>query len=197
MKSIATTIAVLMAAHSIASTQSAPKLPKDAETLRTSYLDARQRALQPLDQKYLTELEKLLAAHTKAGHLDDAISIRAEIATIVPTSEDPRLPKSDAGGKRALEKDIAGSKWQFFDSVGTGSEATRGLVSFNHDGSCKPDWGSAARWEVTKAGILKFMFGSRWECEMHQIDANTFEGLGVGEASKDAGGGKVRLTRMQ
>ena len=100
MKSIATTIAVLIAAHSLASAQSAPSLPKDAETLRKSYLEAKQRATQPLDQKYKADLEKLLAAHTKAGHLDDALSIRAQLDILgsATVTADPDLQTNQVVG---------------------------------------------------------------------------------------------------
>jgi hypothetical protein len=80
-------IAIMISASSALVAETTPSLPKDADALRKSYQDARQRALQPLDVKYKTELEKLLAAHTKAGRLDEAIAIRAELARIgVPTS---------------------------------------------------------------------------------------------------------------
>lgn len=75
-------IAIMIGASSALVAQTTPSLPKDAESLRKSYQDARQRALQPLDAKYKTELEKLLAAHTKAGHLDDAVAIRTELDSL-------------------------------------------------------------------------------------------------------------------
>ena len=50
-------------------------------------MDARQRALQPLELKYKTELEKLLTAHTKAGHLNDALAIQAELDALAPPNQ--------------------------------------------------------------------------------------------------------------
>ena len=72
---------VILAASviSFAFGQSAPVLPQDAVALQKSYLDARQRALDPVERKYRTELEKLMAAHTKAGRIDAALAIRREI----------------------------------------------------------------------------------------------------------------------
>jgi len=74
----------LIAVHPRVSAQSAAVLPKDAEALKKSFMDARQRALQPLELKYKTELEKLLTAHTKAGHLNDALAIQAELDALAP-----------------------------------------------------------------------------------------------------------------
>jgi len=64
--------------------QTPVKLPKDAQALQTAYHEARQQALLPVERKYREELEKLLAAHTKAGRIDEALAIRTELALLTP-----------------------------------------------------------------------------------------------------------------
>ncbi len=133
--------------------QMVPPLPKDADTLRKAYQDARQRALQPLDLKYKTELEKLLAAHTKAGHLDDALAIRAELDSLSPTAQ-PDAPASDpqkfpSAKAERIHTELVGSMW----STTNWNDATitlmpDGKVSFTKGGH-------ELYWSISKAGELE------------------------------------------
>ena len=85
LRNIIASVLFVFAASAL-NAQTATALPKDAGTLR-KYQEARQRALQPLELKYRTELEKLLATRTKAGHLDDAIAIRKELDSLTQSSK--------------------------------------------------------------------------------------------------------------
>ncbi|MBL9116003.1 MAG: hypothetical protein JNJ83_13435 [Verrucomicrobiaceae bacterium] len=93
-----------------------PPLPSDAQSLRKAYDEARQRALQPLEQKYRDELEKLLAAHTKAGRLDDAIAIRAELSSLSAPTASNQQPKqtepATAKPSAPVAATLHGTRWK-------------------------------------------------------------------------------------
>lgn len=137
--------AIMISASSALVAQTAPPLPKDAESLRKAYHDARQRALQPLDVKYKAELEKLLAAHTKAGHLDDALAIRTELDSL--TANDPTSAVEKPNNRAArLKAELNGTIWTVFRD---GKTIT---VTFDPEGALKqdpsPNAGFPAAWTV-------------------------------------------------
>lgn len=145
--------AIMISASSALVAQTTPSLPKDAEALRKSYQDARQRVLQPLDVKYKTELEKLLAAHTKAGQLDDAIAIRAELARIDAATVGGAASDSatDQPSVETADGDLlrGGHRYRFINTYVTWSDA---------DEQCKKlgghlvSIGSKSEWDA----LLKF-----------------------------------------
>lgn len=54
-------------------------VPVEFDRLRSSYEGARERAIRPVDEKYLAELSKLQASYTKAAKLEDAVVVANEI----------------------------------------------------------------------------------------------------------------------
>lgn len=110
---IRNTLLTLLCLSGIATAQES--MPEDAARLKRGWQDARARAVEPLDAKYLQELEKLLQAHTKAGRLDAALAIRTELASIQSataaandvsgSSSEPSMTASD------IEKQFVGKKW--------------------------------------------------------------------------------------
>jgi Lectin C-type domain len=160
---------VLMISASLAlNAQTVPGLPKDAESLRKSYQEARQRALQPLDVKYKTELEKLLATHTKAGHLDDAIAIRAELAGIgsvtaggtasAPTAE-PSVETADGDLLRG------GHRYRFIHTLATWPEADEHCKKL---GGHLVSVGSKSEWDALLKYSAKNNQGTNWWIGLHR-----------------------------
>jgi hypothetical protein len=56
---------------------------EDLTRLRTDWQDARTRALDPIDRKYITALEALKTRLTKAGKLDEAVQVEAELKKVL------------------------------------------------------------------------------------------------------------------
>ncbi len=55
------------------------KNPAELVKLRESWQAARKRALEPVDRKYETALKKMLSDFSRAGDLDSALAVRAEL----------------------------------------------------------------------------------------------------------------------
>jgi len=88
------TILLLALAFSL---QSLPLLsqtvaPAEFDRLRTSYEGARERAVRPIDEKYLTELSKLQDSYTKAAKLEDAVLVANEIKRMKERLGTPAVP---------------------------------------------------------------------------------------------------------
>jgi hypothetical protein len=90
-------------------------MPEDAARLKKSWQDARARAVEPLDEKYRQELDKLLQAHTKAGRLDAALAIRAELASMQTANATAKDVSVSSGDQKMSASDVAeqfvGKKW--------------------------------------------------------------------------------------
>jgi hypothetical protein len=97
MKTIA--ILMLMAAAAVAG-----DVPADLERLRTSWNEARQRALEPIDRKYLAALESLKARLTREGKLEDAVMVGAEAETVAN-----HLADADMGKRKVVSRWAWGS----------------------------------------------------------------------------------------
>jgi hypothetical protein len=57
--------------------------PTDLALLRASWTKARLQATAPIDQKYLQALEALKVKYTRAGKLEEALSVDAEMKAMV------------------------------------------------------------------------------------------------------------------
>lgn len=64
--------------------------PEDLIKLREAYQQAQERAMAPLQQKYISGLEAMKLRMTKAGKLQDALAVDAELkAMVAKTEEEP------------------------------------------------------------------------------------------------------------
>lgn len=164
MKSLhnAVVTAVSLALFASSNAETAPALPKDAETLRKSFREARQRAVLPLEQRYRSDLEKLLSAHTKAGHLNEALAIRQELEELAAMGKgdavQPNKVEIDPGPSKAKLKSALPNlrldgKWQYgvFPVVFTETEAVLnpGNKAFERKGA----------YEVTAPRKIRITFG--------------------------------------
>jgi len=62
--------------------------PEKLANLRSSWQRARDQATQPLDTKYRTALQQLMNSFTKAGDLNSAVAVKAELEKLTPAASD-------------------------------------------------------------------------------------------------------------
>ena len=75
-----------------------PNEPKELVSLRESYQKARTTAMAPIEKKYSDALASMKERLTKAGNLEGALAVDAELKTLIP----PISPDKD--GKLRLSK---------------------------------------------------------------------------------------------
>ena len=98
----------------------AAKQPAKLATLRQSWIQSRDKALQPSDAVYVRELQKLQDSYAKAGKLEDALAAKSELEKLGGNSEAPsRQTRSFVGKKWAT---ASGSQFTF-KADGTGTQA--------------------------------------------------------------------------
>ncbi len=98
----------------------AAKQPAKLATLRKSWIQSRDKALQPSDAVYVRELQKLQDTYAKAGKLEDALAAKSELEKLGGNSEAPsRQTRSFVGKKWATP---SGSHFTF-KADGTGTQA--------------------------------------------------------------------------
>ncbi len=151
------------------SAQTSATLPKDALALQTSYHEARQQALEPVERKYRAELERLLILHTKAGHIDEAMAVKTELSRLAPEFTSKLLMDrawSYTLGPRQIE-----GEWKF-----------------------KPDHTVGnGRWSIS-GNILRVVFPETWN-EFSITLLNTPNGMCLVEINSSSGMQNARLTQ--
>ena len=158
--------------------------PEDLVRLRGDWKAARERALDPIDRKYLAALEALKARLTKSGGLDEAVQVDVEIKKM--------LAAPGAGFKGRLVPELLSSgEWRF--DVKEPRYTTH--LSFGPAGEVfeRGKKGAIGTWAI-KAGVLRMEFKDSW----NEFDIE-YEGAAVlvekrSNAGKRAG---VTLTQVQ
>lgn len=98
----------------------AAKQPAKLAPLRKTWVQSRDKALQPSDAVYVRELQKLQDTYAKAGKLEDALAAKSELEKLGGNSEAPsRQTRSFVGKKWATP---SGSHFTF-KADGTGTQA--------------------------------------------------------------------------
>lgn len=121
------------------------KRPAQVEPLRKTWIQSREKAIQPSKAIYVRELQKLQATYTKAGQLEEALAVKQELENVDVGSE--------TGGKAAAaskqSKSFVGKKWATasgtrftFKADGTGIQAN----------SASKEW--PLTWTQDKDGLL-------------------------------------------
>ncbi len=87
----------------------------DLGRLQKSYDEAKKRVLVPLQTTYQTELQKLLEQHTKAGKLDAAIEVKAELERLAEERSQP-VSVAEQSTESALRKKLIKGRFIFFFS---------------------------------------------------------------------------------
>ncbi|MHB1082865.1 MAG: hypothetical protein ACYC67_25950 [Prosthecobacter sp.] len=107
-------------AAAASATAAAAKQPAKLATLRKTWVQSRDKALQPSDAVYVRELQKLQDNYAKAGKLEDALAAKTELEKLGGNSEAPsRQTRSFVGKKWAT---ASGSHFTF-KADGTGTQA--------------------------------------------------------------------------
>lgn len=107
-------------AAATASAATAAKQPAKLATLHKTWVQSRDKALQPSDAVYVRELQKLQDTYAKAGKLEDALAAKNELEKLGGNSEAPsRQIRSFVGKKWATP---SGSHFTF-KADGTGTQA--------------------------------------------------------------------------
>lgn len=107
-------------AATAASAPASDKQPARLVALRKSWIQSRDKALQPSDAVYVRELQKLQDTYAKAGKLEDALAAKSELEKIGGNPEAPsRQPRTFVGKKWTT---ASGSQFTF-KADGSGIQA--------------------------------------------------------------------------
>jgi hypothetical protein len=151
------------------------KLPSDALRLKQTYQQATERAVQPLRERYASDLKRLLDSYTRSGKLAEAVAIKSELGSVA------KLPVTESAA--GFERRLIGTKWSWADAFSfeftPGGKATRGGFT----------------WKCVKPLVVEYVYPNG------TIGTITFEadlsGAAISETQK---GGKVidlRLARLK
>jgi hypothetical protein len=141
MKSATLLLVALMATSVIGQSTSEVR---DLTALRSSWSKAREQAVMPLDQKYDAALRALKDRLTKAGNLDGAIQVDAELKNLATASQSAANPAQPLFGRW----EIPGGK---------------GIVTIREDGTAENQAGSKVypgKWSI-KSGFMVIEWASK------------------------------------
>jgi hypothetical protein len=116
------------------------KLPDECKELKKFYRQAVDRDAEPLREKYISELNRLLEQSSRAGKLEDAIAIKAELDAAATL----RFPASATNFKN--------SRWQWLNlgEPNSGKE----WIEFHDDGIAKASWLAPLKWKIVDGDLL-------------------------------------------
>ncbi len=96
-----------------------PRLPEEANRLKQTFRKEAERALQPLRERYVADLKRLIDQYTRAGRLDDALAVKTEIEAAAYEGTESIAE---------FERHLVGTKWNWnggfefeFRADGTGT----------------------------------------------------------------------------
>ena len=126
--------------------------PAQLRALRTSWEASRKKALQPIDATYTQELQKLLDVLTKAGRLDEAVSVKNELAKLganpgVRDISDGKVPTSSKAATGEIQP-FVGKKWQTRNGT---------IFTFHNDGTGEQELGGKkvpTKWTFGKDNVV-------------------------------------------
>lgn len=124
--------------------------------LREGYEQARFRALDPIEKKYVAELEKLKARFTKESKLEEAMGVEAELKRLLNGA-------TSAGFKGKLVPAIlTKGEWKFHNKPGNYTT----WLSFTATGDIfeRGKKESVGKWMIKeKEGVLRLDFRETWD----------------------------------
>jgi hypothetical protein len=90
--------------------------PAELTTLRQSWAKAREQATAPIDKKYSDALSQMKIRLTKAGDLEGALAVEAELQQLRPpqaaTPKKETFRAAIVNSNQELQKVITGTKWK-------------------------------------------------------------------------------------
>lgn len=154
-------IALALAAHS--------QEPEKLTNLRSSWQRARDQATQPLDAKYRTALQQLMDGFTKAGDLNSALAVKAELEKLAPVASDSSKQSLLAGTPKKISY-----RYEFisdaltYDKAVERAKSSGGVIAFpRSDRELKELHELADKAKVPQiwVGLTREQFaGSKWMC---------------------------------
>lgn len=144
----------LLAPFLIASFSFAQQTSTELGKLRENYTRAIERATSPIKSTYVLELKKLMERHTKAGNLDAALEVKAELEAVaefdgtslrlsnpkvepVPPAGQPVPPASPSNpeGKRLTRSELKEIEKRFVNCLWVDVEREWQMIFFRSDGT--------------------------------------------------------------
>jgi hypothetical protein len=161
----------LVASVACAQSQTATE-PEDLKKLRESWQRARQQVVAPLDRKYTDALLELMARLVKAGKLDQAVVVDAEIK---------KLSSGEPNGKWHITTEVLTSGAWTFQMAALGKQT----YVFTPDHKMSVQGVMEGTWKIT-GGTLHVEPGKHW-CDF-VVDTSSVDGAkALTEINSDAG----------
>jgi len=128
------------------------RLPEEALRLKNAYQQSVERAIQPLQQRYVADLTRLMEQLTKAGRLEEAVAIRTELASVKKGTE--------------TTMDFKNTRWTWFDSLDP-SNTKKCDMDFLGDGTVKVWWNKTLTWKLEGNTLVihQGMDGRTWRMD--------------------------------
>lgn len=151
--------------------------PEKLVNLRSSWQRARDQATQPLDTKYRTALQQMMESFTKAGDLNSALAVKAELEKLASAASGESKPSllSESSKKRISYRYEFVSDACTYDAAVERAKAARGVIAFpQNDRDIKEfrELADKAKASQIWLGISREKFaGAKWLC----ADGNELE----------------------
>lgn len=160
--------------------QEAPKeKPAELLSLQKNFEQAKSNAIQPITIKYISLLEDLKKKYTKAGNLNSALAVEAELKLI--RTQANNIKKFNAipapTTKEELVTYLVGTDWECFN------EETEkiGIAKFNKDGTYTTHWGEKVPWSATSATTVLVQHSHWRRILTFSPDYSTYNESTIGE----------------
>jgi hypothetical protein len=154
-----------------------PKLSAEALRLQAAYHQAVERAVQPVRERYLSELKRVQEAATRSGKLDEALAIRREIQAL------SAAPAAGLNSNLAFERRLHNTSWLWSKEI---------RFTFKPDGSTP---GRDFTWSTVKPLTITFKYPAGWHGTI-QFDA-ALTTAAVEEIDPNGKKSKFSLTRAK
>lgn len=118
--------------------------PTDLALLRASWTKARLQATAPIDQKYLQALEALKVQYTRAGKLEEALSVDAEMKAMV-TPQNSKGAEPIAADKKLTRTILCDGTWTYHIPA----EGRSWTYEFSQDRKVLVDKKAFGNWSLT------------------------------------------------
>jgi hypothetical protein len=128
------TLLLVAMSHAVCSAQE-PQLPEDVSRMKQAYEQGKERLIQPIRDRYLADLKRLLDSATREGKLADALAIKTEM----------NATSADADTIAEFERKLTGIKWNWNNEWD---------VTFKPDGTT----GGTMAWESIKPYTINYRF---------------------------------------
>jgi len=153
--------------------------PPELSRLRHNFEQAKSDAIQPITAKYCSLLEDLKKKYTKAGNLDSALAVEAELNLIRAQEGDVKkvgmVPSPTT--KEELVEYLGGTKWEYFNQ----ENKKIGITQFNKDGTYTTPWGEKVPWSATSAKTVVVQHGHWRRVITFSHDYRTYDEITEGE----------------